>query len=133
MKLLKKNDNGTTGRKRKLREKRFTVVIILIDIIFWLLYTPISISVVISITNIFANILKTQVDLAQYNFFLNVSQLIGLLYHSIFFLTNLVFNKLFRQEICIIVGTRKANNNSTNQNKNKSNLPTGDRQIRTLI
>lgn len=34
VKLLKKNDNGTTGRKRKLREKRFTVVIILIDIIF---------------------------------------------------------------------------------------------------
>lgn len=103
-KMLKKNFCLAQVKK----EYRYTILVFQLGIIYWLFYAPTSICVILNVVKLISNNLFTQeYQIEIYNFVLNMSHLVCLLYHCWFFFLNLWLNKAFRNEFYVMIRIKK--------------------------
>jgi hypothetical protein len=84
--------------RKASKEYRFALVTLSMDIVFFLFYLPVGINLILNVVDVFSDVLNPPQVNANFNFYSNISQLIAISYHAIFFIINMIFNSLFRNE-----------------------------------
>lgn len=92
------------SRQLTKKEFRFTVSTLIIDVIFSFFYFPLGVAYVIVICTIFnASIFSDPLSNAIFILCSNVSQLLALAHTSVLFFIFLVFNRIFRAELVVLL------------------------------
>ena len=117
------NKGKDKDKSASIRERQLAIAILCMNAVFFLLNLPLL--TMAAVKQIYASVVQpkdqdklTKAILANlYQFTYDVSNL----YYSLMFLQFLVFNKIFKKELFVIVGLVQ-NNNNNNKNGNKTAL-----------
>ena len=93
--------NRTRSSKRYLREKRFAGLTVVHGFCFWIFYLPISCYLTANLVNFFNRFVNGS-NSALFSFIYDATQTIAVAYHGMIFFENIIFNKIFRREFCLI-------------------------------
>ena len=89
-------------RRTKRREFHFIFTTISMNIIFTLFFTPLSITYIIRILYKY-NSSSTAIQIATIQLVYNVNSALSFIYNALPFLINLLFNKLFKNQVIVII------------------------------
>jgi hypothetical protein len=116
----KKSSTSVGGNKKKViksREQNFTKTVINMNIILLILNTPVTVMMIlINILSFDKNIIDDAILGNLYLITYNISNF----YYSLRFVFNLVFNKLFQDEICLMFHFKKSSKFGSNSSKTRA-------------
>ena len=107
-----KSHSSLVGNKNEQRKMpsiiyKFTVSNLAMDFIFLFFYLPLTVSYTLNIVSYFVPIFGTDdVATADFTMFLDMSQLFAFFYHMIDIFIFLAFNRLFRDDLLLLLGLR---------------------------
>lgn len=119
-------------RQLTRKEFRFTVSTLIIDSLFLFFYFPLGVNYAIATYNLFCTSITSDLYLnAVFNLFSNLTQILALAHTSVLFFIFVVFNRIFRTELIVLLRIDKffpmlvsENTPNTNRNNNNNNNTT---------
>ena len=98
------SQNNQNGRQISNRQFRFMVSTLIVDFMYLIFYLPIAVSLTVTTNNMFSNSLTSDpVANEMYNIYSSLAQMFALGHSSVLFFLFLIFNRIFRVELIILL------------------------------